>query len=665
MTNPRPWHPAARLALASMLATVLAWLSPLANLEHGAGLRVLYGLRGAVPPPQEVLIVALDAASANALGLPERPDRWPRSLHARLVDGLADNGATVIGFDLLFQQARETADDLAFARALTRAGNVVLAEAVTREVVRAADGRVLATTDRRIRPLPLFADAALATAPFVLPKTPDGVFEFWSTVPALGDRPSLPLVMADHLARGEPGARATAGREARRSLNLYGPLGTVRTLSYARALELVADPAAGAAVFGGRAVLVGHSESNQSKQADVYRTPFSTADGVDLSGVELCATALGNLLEDAWLRRPGEAVVVGGLALYAGLLALPWGLARPRTALLATLGLALAYAALAHFAFSHSFLWLPVMVPLFFAPAIGAALGISSRYRELQQRRSELEKAVELGLSRHAIDRITEMLGGISGGKTVFAICLCSDVESYTSMSETLRPEQTRDLLNRYFARYLPIVERHGGYACDMIGDAVMSLWIADADDDAAFRQACGAALELDRAMNTGEADGALPTRFGLHCGPVFFGEIGAAGHHEIRAVGDIVNTASRIEGVNKYLHTRVLASSEVAVHLDAAAARDLGRFVLVGKARALALRQLLHEPLPGTLAQSFALGLAAFQGGDFDTGASHFAAARAAGDVGPAAFYLDHCRRLAEHPTAPDWQGAVTLAAK
>ena len=89
------------IALVLVLVTAL-WLSPLQRLERSAGLPALYAVRGIRPPPPEVVIVALDAASAQQLGVPARPDLWPRRLHATLVDGLVRSGARAIGFDLLF-----------------------------------------------------------------------------------------------------------------------------------------------------------------------------------------------------------------------------------------------------------------------------------------------------------------------------------------------------------------------------------------------------------------------------------------------------------------------------------------------------------------------------------------------------------------------------------
>ncbi len=658
-----------------MLAVGL-WQSPVGELERGPGLQALYALRGTSPPPDDVVIVGMDSASAQALGLAERPDAWPRRLHAQLVAGLAASGARVIGFDLLFAQPRDPQADAALAAAIRHAGNVVLAETVRRDFVRTADGQIVASTEERTPPLPMFADAAAATAPFVLAKTPDGIIEFWPRVPTLGDRPSLPAVMAGRMFGGE----ANDGRDGRRipdasplTLNLYGPLGTVRTIPYPRALELLSDPGEGARVFAGKAVLVGYSESNQSRQIDAYRTPFSTAEGVDVSGVELCATALANLLDASWLRRPAEPATAALLALHAGLLTLPWAFVRPRAALLANAATNVAYAATAYVAFATMFLWLPVVVPFVFSTAIAGALGMALQHRDDLRRRAELERAIELGVPRRAVEKLATVLG-TTPGRTVFAVCLCSDIVSYTTLSESLDPAAARDVLNRYFGRFIPVVEAHGGYASDLVGDSVMSLWIAESQPERAVADACRAAIELDRIMNGAAAgDSTLPTRLGLHCGPVFIGEVGGGERRELRAVGDIVNTASRIQGANKYLKTGVLASREVAERLDAApssgnarpARRKLGRFRIEGKGQTLELVQLSAAPLPAAAADAFDDGLRAFEAGDFDAARGHFAAAHAAGDAGPAVFYVEQCCRLAAQPRAQDGSGAVVLPGK
>lgn len=655
--------------LTSLLSMVVALLSPLRELEYSTGLDALYNFRGTRQASPAVVIITLDSLSARALGQSERPERWPRGLHARLVDGLTERGARAIGFDVLFERAREPDQDQALASAIRKAGNVVLIEGITREPVTGPGGETLASVDRLTQPLPLLHDAAWASGPFIMPKTPDGVVEFWGFVPSAGDRPSLPMLMAQRMSAANPDPASLVPDTRRRTLNLYGPIGTVRTIPYAEALQLVADPIAGDAAFRGKAVLIGFSEFNQSRQSDMFRTAFSTADGLDISGVELCATALANLLEDSSLERPGEALMAGALLGWMALLTLPWQLARSRRALLVTAAMALAWAALAGWSFAHLHLWLPLILPALVAPLIATAGGMVLHTRAARQRERHLEHALELGLTRQGSDKLATLLKGHEGGRTVHGVCLCSDIEAYTSLSETLSPAATRDALNRYFDRFIPVIEAHGGHVMDIVGDSSMCLWLADDSASDACRQARAAALELHHLMNgPGHDASALPTRFGLHYGPVFLGEVGASQHRELRAVGDIVNTSSRIQSANKPLGTRILASGAVTAHNGQSAghARALGAFVLAGKRSPIELHEILAEPLPDAAARAFDTARTAYACDATHSAAEHLQQVLAlCPDDGPGRFYLQRCQARLAGLDLPDADGCVMLTVK
>ena len=655
--------------LASLVAMAIALLSPLRELEYSTGLDALYNFRGIRPAPPAVVIITLDSRSARALGQSERPERWPRGLHARLVAGLAERGARAIGFDILFERAREPDQDQALASAIKKAGNVVLIEGIAREPVTGPGGETLASMDRLTQALPLLRDSAWAGGPFIMPKTPDGVVEFWGFVPSAGDRPSLPALMALRMTATNPDPASLVPDTRRLTLNLYGPIGSIHTLSYTDALKLVADPVAGDAAFRGKAVLIGFSEFNQSRQSDMFRTAFSTPDGLDISGVELCATALANLIEGNSLQRPDEAPMAAALLGWMVLLTLPWRLSRSRRALLLTAALALGWAALAGWCFAHLHLWLPLILPALVAPLIATAGGMVLHTRAARQRERHLEHALALGLTRQGSDRLTTLLKGHEGGRTVHGVCLCSDIEAYTSLSETLSPAATRDALNRYFDRFIPVIEAHGGHVMDIVGDSVMCLWLADDSASDACQRARTAALELHALMNGPEhASDALPTRFGLHYGPVFLGEVGASQHRELRAVGDIVNTSTRIQSANKPLGTRILASGAVTAHHGHGAghARALGAFVLAGKRSPIELHEILAAPLPAEAARAFDTARTAYACDAPHSAAGHLQHVLALRpDDGPGRFYLQRCQARLAGLTLPDTDGCIVLTDK
>ena len=109
-------------------------------LEENMGLHLLFKLRGARMAPPDVLVVATESASENQLNLPTSLTKWPRSLHARLIDKLAAKNVAVIAFDIFFRESRSPQDDHRFAKSIQRAGNIVLVEELEKKILRAIPG---------------------------------------------------------------------------------------------------------------------------------------------------------------------------------------------------------------------------------------------------------------------------------------------------------------------------------------------------------------------------------------------------------------------------------------------------------------------------------------------------------------------------------------------
>src|SRR5512145_533626 len=96
------------------------------DLEEGVGLSLLFRLRGASKPPPDVAIVSVDRKSSSDFGFPHDLRKWPRTLHARLADALARQGASAIVFDMYFEEPRDPAEDRAMAESFAKAGNVLV-----------------------------------------------------------------------------------------------------------------------------------------------------------------------------------------------------------------------------------------------------------------------------------------------------------------------------------------------------------------------------------------------------------------------------------------------------------------------------------------------------------------------------------------------------------
>jgi adenylate cyclase len=190
------------LGLAIGLLGVLASAMPFVlRQEETAGLESLFRIRGPIEPPTEVVVVSIDVESADTLGLPRNPVLWPRSWHAELVRRLSAAGAGVIVFDITFESPRDEAHDLDFSEAVRSAGNVVLLERLQVDRIETPSAGRIAQLETRLPPIPALARAALATAPFPLPRDPEKVSQFWVFGPSNPDVPTLPSVALHAYAR--------------------------------------------------------------------------------------------------------------------------------------------------------------------------------------------------------------------------------------------------------------------------------------------------------------------------------------------------------------------------------------------------------------------------------------------------------------------------------
>ncbi len=753
-----PWLRAAILGIATAIMGVAASLLPMTGTwDADRGLGFLFQLRGALESPPGVVVVGIDRESSRVLEVPNRPEQWPRHLHARLVDRLAAAGARVIAFDVLFSKERDPEDDRALAAAVQKAGNVLLVEDLVREQGTGPGGVPAAvpwTSQKITLPFRELSDAALASAPFPLPKVPVNLSHFWLFSPAEGEseidkaclptlallayarplfgdlarlvseatleaglaapeglRPHAPLLdlssglrrfLRSHpalvealearvarLAAAETRAAlgaviAAYGGPASGTINFYGPPRTVNSLSYHCALGIDCrkpHPGHRAMTEAGlrelvrdKVVFVGFSEWVQMEQKDVFYTRYSQEDGRDLSGVEIAATVFSNLKQGNAIRSPGAAAYLSLFAVFGLLLGTLARRLAPAIMLPAAAAVLIVYLAISYHAFTAYELWLPLAIPLFVQSPIAIGAGLYFGFRDARREREQIQKA----FGHYLPPAVVADLCGASGriptvSRDAYAVCLYSDAERYTALAEGMSPRALHALLNRYYDALFEPVRRQGGFVSDVVGDAMLALWATTGPDARTRAQACRAAIEIMAAGGSPGASGPyLPTRIGLHCGEVALGNVGAGEHFEYRAVGDIVNTAQRIEDLNKRLGTRVLASAEVLQGLaekpDAVEAREIGHFCLSGKSRPITVYQLwlpgagsAHHCEQGRAA--FAAGLEAFRAQDLRVAREIFESLlRELGEDGPARFYLALCERYQKTLPAAPWDGTVYL---
>lgn len=459
--------------------------------------------------------------------------------------------------------------------------------------------------------------------------------------------------------------------EASQYINYYGPPRTINTIPYYQVLEQdeVLERLRGKLVF------VGFSESRQWEQQDGFYSIYSDPEqGLDISGVEITATAAANLLEGRVVHASTHAQHAFIYGIIATVFAVLYFYLRGVFLIAAVVLTGALYYLVAQHFFSVDGTWWPVTIPLIVQAPLALIFGLLMNYQETQRERQNIQRVFGYYLPKAEVNRLAHNMTSLrTGGQLVHGVCLLTDAQQYTQLSETMQPQKLADFMNRYYEKIFEPVRSRGGIISDVVGDSVLALWAGPADSLQNRANACRAALAVLRAVeafNQEHPDQQLPTRVGVHSGDMLLGHIGALDHYEYRAVGDIVNSASRIEGMNKYLGTRCLVSAQLLSGLSGFASREIGRFLLAGKRTPITLHELFgqeHELDPGTQEywSLFQQALHSFQLGEWKRASDEFTAAlELRSDDGPARYYQALCAQYLREPPA-QWHGYISMTSK
>jgi adenylate cyclase len=474
-------------------------------------------------------------------------------------------------------------------------------------------------------------------------------------------------------------------------IDFYGPPRTLHTVPYFCVLSPCSSQRLGMHApfdFSGKVVFVGLSETVQSEQQDRFPTVFTSKEGLDLSGVEIAATAFANLLERQHLTPLPLylhlSVLLGwGILVGTGFFLVSTSRLQHRSGLLIAslsglgLWLAIVYFGVIVWVFITQALWFPLVIPLLVQLPLGLFAALFGTYRDVNRQRLITEKAlanyVPTPVIKPLARRIEEMR---SQGQDVHGLCLLTDVEGYTKISETLEatPDKLQALMNRYFEAVCAPVRDQGGIVSDITGDAVLAIWPAGILTAELRTTVCETALKVVAAVarfNKSEPEFSLPTRVGLSGGPMFTGEVGAGEYFTYTPLGDIVNTASRIENLNKQLGTRLLASHRVVENVSGIFTRRVGSFKLMGKTKPMVIYELLGreseaDSMCREAIQHYLHGVDFFYSRRWDQAEESFLTClQLRGEDGPSHFYLRLCSHYRSHPPSPNWQGTIILTTK
>ena len=348
--------------------------------------------------------------------------------------------------------------------------------------------------------------------------------------------------------------------------------------------------------LAGHIVLIGSSAQGL---LDLRFSPLGLMPGVDAH-----AQALEQVLSGQFLQRPSWARGLESLLLIlSGLMAATLALrGRALTAAAASLAILVALGAAAWWAFVSKGLLLDAITP-----ATGSLLSylVCSlwQHRSSEREHRWIRQAFARYVSPNRVAYLVEHPEGMAlGGRRQTCSFVFTDLAGFTELMEGIDPAQAVSLLNAYLDQMVAIAFRHEGTLDRIVGDAVAIMFSAPVHQADHRARALACALEMDsfasvyaaRLQQQGSAFG--QTRIGVHCGEVIVGNFGGSTMFDYRALGDPVNTAARLESVNKQLGTRICVSEDMLIDKPQISVRPVGRLVLKGKSQALTVYEPLSE---------------------------------------------------------------------
>jgi adenylate cyclase len=695
-----------------LIVLVLCLILDVSGIIERYRLKTLDELFLRVPLPAaspEVVVVTVDQPDLDFFKNQGVTWPWPRQLYAPLIEYCRFAGAKAIIFDVLYTEASSygPADDQRFAQAAAQAGNVVVPFFLSRDTKppNPSEAELLQKAGLAIPGLPpqdqpayrsvvtpiqplLQASAALGNVetrpdldgiyrrvplvvPFQgkwLPTLGFSAFHRFVNPGPLKFAPEALLVGQTPIPLDPQGRFLLKFRGPSRSHKRFSAANVIASESRRQhGLTPVYPPEA----FAGKWVLVGLTAPGL---LDLKACPVASI----YPGVEVHATLLDNLLRGDFLRPVSPWLLWAGILVLITTMAVVviffsgWLITLAGCAALALGCLGLAAGAF-HFGW-----WADPLLP---GIALGLSFALAAAYSYATEGRQKLYIRRMFGqyMSETVINHLLEhpeklQLGGERRRVTLFF----SDLAGFTTISERLSPETVVGLLNDYLSSMTEIILAEEGTVDKFEGDAIMAFWGAPLDQPDQARRACRAALRQQAALKelnrqfTGLNLPPLSMRIGLHTGDAIVGNLGSEKRFDYTVIGDTVNLASRLEGVNKFYGSHLMASEVTVAACDGGVEfRELDLVAVKGKEQAIRVFEVLG--LTGELSpevirrrQEFAEGLELYRQGRFPEAQAAFDAILVENpEDGPAKIFLARCRRFQSTPPPVPWDTVFRPDAK
>ncbi len=637
-----------------------------------------FRFRKNLSPSKQVVLVAIDGKSIDAIG------RWPwkREVLARLIKRISFFGAKTIALDMVFSETTDKKDDDELAHAIKDANNVVLGyffrkglkkneqEIALNNLPDFSIEDVEVIGDVNNLPIKNFLTAETNISPISHVGVDKGFFSVFPDKDGILRRlhlvagfdgylmPSLALAAVSQYL-GHPislvvdkfgvvsmsiGKKKIPVRSPGSILiNYYGP---GHTITYISAIDILQGRVK-RSQLANKLVFIGVTEK---AVGDFVPTPTSP----NFPGTEVHCTFASNVLQNFYLKRNTTVYLIDLVTiLIIPIIILIISIKSKNTFISLTwfFFLGVFYLFINYKLFLDYNIRVATIYPLF-EFILSFILLESYRNFIIEQRSKYLKKAFSSYISKELVNELLKYPDKLKlGGEKKSISILFLDIRDFTTISENLTPEELVGLLNRFFGPITDIILKNKGMLDKYIGDAIMALFNVPVDLENHAEAAIKSAIDIIgivKELNKEFSHIGLPelnVGIGINTGEAVIGNIGTKARFDYTAIGDTVNLASRLEGLNKYYGTNILISQFTYDMLPQGVynTRFIGEVTVKGKSAPIRVYELmtlvkLHE----SDIKQFEQGVQMVIKGDFHKAYDIFQEIYEKYDDGVSKYYID-----------------------
>jgi len=599
----------------------------------------------------EIVIVAIDDKSLQELG--RWP--WPRDYFAEVLDYL--NQSSVIGIDISFFESTEK--DLKLSDSIKNS-SVVLAMEYTsfsyrneelygENLLKPANTLGTQGQDFQIGYVNLYTDSDGVTRSFI------------PHISGIEDHDHFSMVVVNEYAGSLPDLK-----NSRMLINFYDAPGGYKYISFSDVYNNKTD----SSYFKDKIVLIGATASDLHDDAIV---PISNQ---AMPGVEINANLIQSILTRDFLYYQDDVSAIGIVFVFALLAGIVLFKFRIHIATSLLILLSIVYIFYSIYSFDTGLI-MNMIYPLLSITLVYIPL-VVIYYLTEEKSRKWITSVFGKYVSPVVIDNLIKNpdkinLGGEKRNITIFF----SDIRDFTPISEKLEPEDLVKLLNEYLTEMTSIIGKDQGLVDKYMGDAIMAFWGAPLDQPNHAEMACSSSLEMLEKLKglqkkwKSQDIPSFDIRIGLNSGDAIVGNMGSSKRFDYTAIGDNVNLASRLEGLNKYYGTKILITENTKKSVkDKFETRKLDLVKVKGKKKPILIFELLSkknelDKKHLKFVKLFEAGLDLYLKNKWKPAIANFQEGLKLIDDNASSIFINRCKEFSKKPPPNDWDGVWEMKTK